>query len=635
MKKQILILFALALSHVVAAQDTLQRSTMKEVSITAAKPSDDLAHLHVVRVVTKEAIGAMPVHTVADLLEQLPGVDLRSRGTDGTQADLAMRGGTFDQVLVLLNGVNITDPHTGHYNMDLPVDLAMVDRIEVLQGTALSNFGLSAFCGAINIVTGEGNRPATKIGLSGGSFATWKGFAGTTQQVGGWRLTASASANSSEGYMHNTDYGYGNLFLQARHLNGRGDSWNLQLGGQLKNYGANAFYSLAYKEQYEKTRTLLASATRERHLGNWRIDYAAFARWHYDCFELFRDGTPAIPAWYKGHNYHISNVEGGHAKASLPWSLGRTTAGVEVRNEHISSNVLGDLTGDSLPVPFTSEQAFFLYAKNRTNINYFVEHNLYRESWSASIGLSGNHNTIFGDGFCYSANGNWRLGHGLQFFGSAGRSLRLPTFTDLYYHSATQQANPDLKPETSLNGELSLHWDNDHLSARLTGYYRHGTNVIDWIRRHNESVWRSANHTEVDALGVESEIAYRSAGIVRRAELAFSYCALDKEAGDYQSEYALDYLRNKLSLNLSLRPLKRLSVDILCSHQQRKGSYADLDGNLCCYDPVVLLNAKIGYDWRLLTLYVEGANLLGSTYFDYGGILQPGTSAMAGMTITF
>ena len=636
MKKKCIFFALIGLSIVAYGQDTLNhRKTIREVTVTQARPSADVEHLHVVQVIDAERIASIPAHTVGELLEQLPGIDLRNRGVDGTQADLSMRGGTFDQVLVLLNGVNITDPHTGHYNMDLPIDLSLVDRIEMLQGTALSSFGLSAFCGAINIVTGSGDSPQATVGLAGGSYATAKLYAGGQKRVGQWMLSGAGSLNRSDGYIRNTDYGYGNIFLQARQKAANGDGWNIQMGLQHKNYGANGFYSLTYKDQYEQTRTLLASVSRSRHLGNFLLDYSAFGRWHYDCFQLFRDCTPDIPSWYHGHNYHISDVEGANAKIALPWAWGRTTAGIEVRHEHINSNVLGDATGDSLPVPFAPEGTYFLYEKGRTNVNYFVEHQMVGARYSVAAGLSGNHNTMFGNGACFSVVGTYQLSPQFQLFGSVGRSLRLPTFTDLYYHSVNQMANPDLKPEESLNGELSLHWNRGPWYARTTVYCRQGKNVIDWIRMNEETVWRSANHTKVDALGTELQLGYRGKGFLQRAEMGFAYCLLSKEAGDFKSEYALDYLRNKLSAQVSVAPVRKWTIDLAFSHQQRKGLYQNAMGEMERYKAVWLLDARMGYQIRWAKIYLEGRNLLNQTYFDYGGLMQPGAHCLAGIECRF
>ena len=144
----------------------LTENNLNEINIIGNHRNIYSENLRVITSITKEQIKNLPVQNVNELLDYLPGIDVRQRGTNGVQADVSMRGGTFDQVLILLNGINITDPQTGHYNMDLPVDLSMIERIELLQGTSMTLFGLSAFSGAINIITNESAKNTIKAHLS-------------------------------------------------------------------------------------------------------------------------------------------------------------------------------------------------------------------------------------------------------------------------------------------------------------------------------------------------------------------------------------------------------------------------------------------------------------------------------------
>jgi iron complex outermembrane receptor protein len=112
----------------------------------------------------------MPVQSVDELLESVAGIDIRQRGVGGTQSDISIRGGSFDQVLVLLNGVNITDPQTGHYNLDVPVELSDIVRVELLQGSVARIYGPNAFSGAVNIVTEKKETSTISVQTAGGSY---------------------------------------------------------------------------------------------------------------------------------------------------------------------------------------------------------------------------------------------------------------------------------------------------------------------------------------------------------------------------------------------------------------------------------------------------------------------------------
>ena len=129
---------------------------LDEVVFTAGRtPIEAQQAARIVTVITKSEIERAPAQNLNDLLRYIAGVDIRQRGPLGAQADISIRGGTFDQTLILLNGGNITDPQTGHHNLDLPIDVESIERIEILQGPSAKSFGPNAFNGAINIITGN------------------------------------------------------------------------------------------------------------------------------------------------------------------------------------------------------------------------------------------------------------------------------------------------------------------------------------------------------------------------------------------------------------------------------------------------------------------------------------------------
>ena len=605
-----------------------------EVQVTAsrtAKVASD--RLRVITTLSRSDIRALPAQNLQELLDYLPGVDIRTRGANGVQADISMRGGTFDQTIVMLNGVNITETQTGHFNFDIPVDLSAVDRIEVLQGTSMSIFGLSAFAGAINIITGENGDCTTEAALSGGDHGLLSARLGTNQNIDPWRLTASASYNGSSGYMHNTDYSYGNLFMQAQYADEKTGRFNLQLGGQLKDYGANSFYSLAYPDQFESTKTLLASLSWDRRIGNFALSASAYARIHQDRYELYRDFIGA-PASYTSHNHHITSTAGINFKGAWYSAVGKTSVGIELHDEHILSNVLGSPLASPRHVPFQPDSVLFTKAKNRLNVNYFAEQGFSFGRFSASLGFSGNYNTMFRHNYAYGANLSYAFVPGGNISASFNRALRLPTFLDLYYESPVQIANPDLLPEKSLTAELSLRYTLRGLRASLSAYYRIGHDIIDWVKRPDETQWHSMNHSRVDAMGGEASLAYSYGYWLKDISATYSFCHMDKDAGAYISKYALDYLRHKFVLSLSHGIWRGFGASWTLSYQQRAGSYTDRSGLLCTYSPVWLLDGRVYWQGSRCTLYVEASNITDARYYDYGGILQPGIWAKGGIEVS-
>lgn len=614
-------------------EDTL---TVNVETVEIEKKMSSLASesFRIVTTLSKQEIAAMPVRTVSDLLDYLPGVDVRSRGTNGVQADMSVRGGTFDQVIVLLNGINITDPQTGHQNLDIPIDISIVDRIEVLQGTSMNVFGLSSFSGAINIVTCEKTDNNVEVGMSGGSDGYFSPHAGIRLTKDKWAISASISENRSEGYIQNTDYSFVNAFVHTRYHDSKIGDCNFQIGVQNKEFGANSFYSLKYPDQYEKDKTLLSAFQWEKQIKRLNVSSALFYRAHYDEFQLFRDMTDA-PAWYTKHNYHISQVSGGNVKSAFFGKYGKTTLGVELRNEHIISNVLGDSLAENKKVPFTAESdsIFFIYGKNRLNLNYFGEQTFLFGKFSTSVGFSGNYNTMFQSNFCWGINMGYKFAQACRLYANVNNAVRLPTFTDMYYKSATQLANPDLRPEKSITTEVGAKGLTEQFTYRISAYYRIGKDIIDWARTPSEEVWKSMNIDNVNAFGTELSVRYNPKKFLKSVGATYAFCTLDKHSGTLVSKYALDYLHNSVTFDVNHKIYKHWGANWQLSYRERSGTYVGADGNTAQYEPFTLLDLQTYWENDFTKLFIEVSNLFGEKYFDYGGIEQPGMQLRAGITV--
>ena len=587
-------------------------------------------------VLTAQDFSNTSVHSLGDLVAMLPGTDLRTRGGNDVQGDLAMRGGTFDQIVLLINGVNLTDAQTGHHLLDMPVDISMVQRIELLTPAQLMARGITAFCGGINIVVCEEYRDHLTAELSGGSHAQTKAALLGTKMLGPWAVTLAGAYNRSDGYMPNTDYRHGSLFLQAaRHSSS--DDWHLQLGGQAKAFGSQAFYSTAYPDQFEATRTLTASAFNVHRWQHTRLETTLYSRLHRDRFELFRDGYTTAPAWYSGHNHHLSSISGLRSRLLRRVGAGEALLGAELRREGIRSNVLG--TPDSLlPAPYTHSAA-------RLSATLYGGYSIAYGRFNAEVTALGLYNTAFGFNYGLAAMSGYRLASQLHLRAALSRTYRLPTFTDLYYQSVNHIANPDLNSEHSFSAELSLQYTPRPLALQATLYYRDGRDIIDWIRQPDEELWYAMNHTDVSAKGADLSFLYRPRYRLQPVVGGgYSFCHIDRDPGNMISAYALEYLRHKADLYVAFSPWPRLRLKADASYRYRIGQYTDSQGQLHTYGGVLLLNAAAEYALPLgrhadtlhgtvLHLFVEGHNLLDTQYRDHGGVPQPGRTFVGGVRL--
>ena len=583
-----------------------------------------------IAVISREQIEKLPAQSIQGLLRTALGVDIRERGPLGMQADISMRGGSFDQVMILLNGINVTDPQTGHYGLNLPVDLASVERIEILRGPAARVHGPNAFDGAINFVTKSGSENKVSAQLTAGDHGLYNLHAGLSHRKGAFGNYFSSQKGASDGYIDNTDFDILNLYYRGQ-VTREQSKFSLQLGYNDKSYGANSFYSASYPNQFDANRTLFAAASMESS-GLIRIRSDVYWRRHHDRFELFRNYIGAA-SWYTGHNYHLSETAGASLNATTSWSLGTTSLGAELRSESIWSNVLGLPMDKPLDVPGENEGQF-TRSFNRTNFSVFAEHNIYfgRFDLSGGVLINRHSNSGYGVDWYPGIDLSYRLTTLLKWTASYNRSLRMPTFTDLFYSGPTNVGNPNLKPERAETYETAFRLRNETYSASVGGFYRIGRDLIDWGRIPGETVYTTSNINRVEALGTEAAADLLLSELIpgqtllRSLSVNYSYVWQDKVSDEgYESYYVLDHLRQKLNISLIHGlGLPNVEVNWNMQYRDRAGYYTKSDGTRVDHTPFWLTDLRVSWNKGNYGLYAEASNLFDATYSDLSELRQPG-----------
>ena len=619
-------------------EDSADEKELAEVSVAGTMaPLTALQSARIVGVITRQEIEASAAQSVNDLLKLAVGVDVRQRGGFGIQTDISIDGGTFDQITLLLNGVNISSPHTGHLAADFPVSLSDIERIEVLEGAASRVYGASAFGGAINIVTRKDYTPHIDAGVQGGMYKTFGGDVRGTFKVG----SLSATYQRSDGATTNSDFQRGQAYLSSGY-DAETFRIDLQAGYSQKAYGANTFYSAAYPNQYERNRRYFVSLGAETK-GRLRVRPEVFWNRLLDNFELIRD-TPT------GENFHRSDVHGARVSADLHWAAGRTALGAEVREEGIYSTALGLPLSNPTTHKVPGEDLFYAKHDHRTNFSINAEHNILLPRFTASIGVLANYNTRFdshlrfypGVDLAYTPAAHWRL------FASYNKGFRLPTFTDLYYKSPTHEGNQGMSAEESHSVQLGTTYRTEAVDATVKAFYHRGTNMIDWVMYTADDVFHSANF-DLDNMGVQAQATLRFAPLFGKADsylqrLSVGYTYLHQRRRDdteiYKSNYAMEYLRHKLVATLDHRIVSHLSASWCVRWQDRMGDYILYEdgrstGQLVSYSPYATLDLKLRWTERHYEVWVEGTNLTNHTYYDLGNIPQPGIVVLAGVRVRF
>jgi iron complex outermembrane receptor protein len=604
--------------------------SIDSITVTATRiPVALHSSARIVTLLDSVTIASAPAETVNDLLKYALGVDVRQRGAMGMQTDISIRGGTCNQVAVLLDGINITDPQTGHNSFDFPVNLCDIERIEVLEGPAARVYGTSSLLGAVNIVTRKSPDSAVTASLEGGSFRSLGATASVEFRHRGGFNSVSAGYQRSDGFSRNAagglngDFGAFKAFWHGTHDFGRRDlSW--QAGVSNKDFGSSTFYSAAFDDQFEHTLKTFVSVKSE---GKGALHFTPALYWNHgeDRFELFRNAPDKYP-----FNYHKTNVAGANLGFRFDSRLGETAFGAEVRHERIISTNLGERLAEPRGV--------YVCGLDRTAFNLFLEHHVVVGRLSASAGLTTVYNTGNREGVHLfpGIDANFRISNAVRVYASYNTSYRMPTFTELYYSVGGHLADPDLKAEKLRALEGGVKVLGRGFRAVAAAYYNRGYDLIDWIMdtsAGDDAPWMSVNHTRLNTFGQEVTLRLTFPEIVgnpdfffRSLSLGYSHQSQDKQLEAHlRSIYSLEYIRHKVVAQADFRFGKNLDLDV-------SWRYVDRNTGSALLTPYALLDAKLNYAFPWMSLFFRANNLLNRTWYDFGDIPQPGLWLMAGVS---
>lgn len=633
--------------------DSTTWKTNREVVLDGVEVTGSRAPLtlgqaaRMVVVLDRDQIAQAPVQSVNDLLKYAVGVDVRQRAPLGAQTDISIRGGTSEQITILLNGINICDPQTGHNAFDLPVDISDIERIEVLEGPAGRVFGTSSLLGAINVVTKMPKQTSADVHAEGGSFGYLSSGARGNWLYGKWNNQVSGSYAHSDGYSRSKDGGLNagfegsKLFYQGQYEDDAlRVSWHA--GVRTKGWGSSTSYATPKwkaDNQFEHTDKIFTAIQAETKQGTFHFHPSIYWNQSRDRYEGYH-GQPDLMKY----NYNRSNVCGVNLNSYFDWVGGRTAFGAEFRNEDLVSGNLGEPL--HTPVHIHGTDRDYTLGLNRTNMSFHLEHNILLRQFTLSAGFIAVKNTWNEMPFKVypGIDMSYRLGNHWKVYASYNSSLRMPSFTELYYSVGGHKADKYLKPEELHAVEGGVKYLSRVVTASASVFHHHSRNMIDWILDTSvtDPVWESVNHTKVNTMGVETACdihfheLWPSQQFLQSFHIAYTYLNEDKKAGEHiQSQYSLEYLRHKLTASLQLHLISYLDMGINYRFQDRVGSYTNLEGETKSYSPYGITDMRLSWSHPRYTLYVEGNNLFDKTYVDYGLVPQPGLWINSGIKCYF
>ncbi len=634
-----ILLLAVA-SHVACAQDA---ATPPKMAVKA--PAETMVVLGSATPVplaeSQRSVDVLPVQgqslaaeSPQDFLREDSSIFLEERGAGGGQADIVMRGGSFEQTLVLLNGFRINDAQTSHHNLDLPVPLDAIDSIQSLEGAGSTLHGVDALSGVVDFLTAAPDHDSLLVRAGEGSFQSNEETLVGGATRGSWSGRVAAERNFSTGFAADPGYIAGCTSQQLyrdcqddrdyRNMDTSAESWSatrlgitdLLFASSDRSFGANQFYG-PYNS-WERTKGWFAGARQE--LGSHTVTAFGYRR-HTDDFALLRND----PAAYE--NNHIDGSWQGSLRETLTVHKDSVLlVGLEADGDSINSfNFSGGVRTFALGI----------HARNRGAGYVDLDLRPAKQRWSLSVGAR---EEIFSGGaravFSPELAGSLRVTKHLKLRASGGYGFRIPTYTDLYYSDPSTQGNPNLKPESTWSSDGGADWaPSAKLTLSATGFFSKQHDTIDYVKSATvpnpylpagcpANIWCADNLNGFGFSGVETRLTWipKKSQTVRIAwtGLHGGQNALHGLESEYVFNYPVQNIHASWNSALGHDVVLTNAVEIAERYQQT-------------VYPV--WNATLTHDTGKLRPYLRLTNLSNTGYQEITGVNMPPRTIMGGVAL--
>lgn len=591
--KRILFLLPVLLTGTVSAQYySLFRAD--SVTVTASRLFSPLAEgYREAMIFTIDSLSAVTARSVPGILSLASPVSMQVRGPGGSQADISMRGSTFEQVLVLIDGVPVNDPQTGHHIMDIPVPLASIKRIEILPGHASSIYGAGAWGGVIHIITNTDSRVGYNASLQYGSHRSADASLSCSVLTGSVHHNFSYQGNISDGHRPGTDFRNHTGSYTASVNTGRTRLTSF-LGISDKRFGAANFYA-PYPSR-EKTSAMTGRISYTRQVSHrTSVSARVFSRFHTDAFKLDHTDQNSFFADHRSSTFGLA------MQANMMINTIEIVLGSSMIHDRLSSSTLGQRDQDRSAV-FT-ETAFPLWSTTSVHTGIRID---WQGTWPVQVNPS--------------VSIKQRCTGTLALRASAGRIFRAPTFTELYYDSPANLGSKDLKPEHGWSFEAGLTAARTGSKHDITFFLRNEKDRIDWIMYSGKLPWEAKNRGAAGVSGVSAS-SYINAGKAGRFRSSVTWMARNiYNDGDYTSKYRCAVPRFQASVSYT----RKISSVI-------EGTASLQYSDNPALSSFLLINTALKYNLGIAAVSISVNNILDEHYVLVPGNEMPGRTLHAGI----
>ncbi|MDB5247119.1 MAG: TonB-dependent receptor [Segetibacter sp.] len=614
-----------------------QQVELDPITVTASlQPVTSSVTGRNILVIKGEQFSKLPVNSIDELLRYLPGIEVQMRGPMGAQSDIVLRGGTFQQVLVIVDGIRINDPNTGHFNSYIPIAPFEIERIEILKGASSAIYGSEAVGGVIHVITktfaakrDQKKQQLTAQGAAG-EYGLLNGQLGAFYQNKNTSVAAGLISNNAtgqpqrgtHGFFHNTTASLSfNQFINK--------NWSISARSAYdkRDFAAQNFYT-----------TFSSDTASEKVTSFWNQLKLSYEKEHHNF--TFDVGYKKVKDQYKFNSAGTANLNKSDLLQSLAvykWEAGDKTSfttGAQWVNKQMESNDRGN---------HTLNQAGTFVILNQKLGEHFYLNPAARLEWNERSG--------------WELVPQMNLSYKLPFWqirGSAGKTTRDADFTERFnnYNKALVTSgsigNPDLVSEHSFSYEAGADFFGiRNVKIAATFFQQRFNQLIDYVPTPYADMPRkdnllptgtyalAKNIANVNSTGVETDIQY-SKQFENKQQLwaTFGFTWIDSK-GDNASPSFYVSSHAKFLTNFNLQYSKKcFSVSINGLYKQRK-VLNSTPINATISKDYFVLNAQLQVFLykNKFSLFTQLDNIFDKQYSDLLGSRMPGRWLMSGFKV--
>ncbi len=603
--KIILLVFTFTIINVFSQKKDIEK--LDEITITSNRIEVPFSKVSKkITIISAEQIKQSAATNLTDLLQNIAGIDVIRRGTNGMQSDIKIRGGNFQQVLILIDGFKTEDPQTGHHTMNMMISLDNIERIEIIKGAAARVYGQNAFSGAINIVTKKISKNALSVNANYGSFGYVNGGASASKELKKSKHFINISHQESDGYRNNTDFKNNNIFIKSS-FNTNKKPINIIGSFADRKFGAQYFYTSPASNftEYEETQTSLIGVSTKLNLLSLSVKPRIYWKRNQDEFLLKRDD----PSFSRNHN--ISNKIGVELNTFYKSKIGTTGFGVDFAKVYLASNNLGD--------------------QHRTMINGFVEHRYVTKSGKLDFtpGVAVSYFSDFGFNTFPGLDVGYKMNKKTNLFWNIGSSYRVPTYTEMYINIPNfLSGNENLKPEKAFTQEIGFTHKVNNFNINSSIFYRISNDLIDYVKETSvSSFYKAQNLRTIKTKGLEFNVDYKITALNYKQTVSVGYTYLKDDYEDvavFKSRYLLNNtMKHHLTASFQTQFFKNIKQNVSYRYVEKP------------FNKYHIVDAKITANIYKFDVFVLANNILDTAYFEKEFVQMPKSNFEVGVKYNF